>query len=203
MFGDSDLKIVSQIFLPVQHCLLSKFRRTQIKKVYAHSPSLGQCKGWLEAHLQRAAVIEVSSNTRAVELASREKASAAIGSSLAAEKYRLPILDRGLQDDPVNATVFLVLGHQCSPPTGHDSTSIMFSLGNRAGALDAALAPFRRYGINLTQIQSTPSQVKPGKYFCFVNCDGHVRQRKLARAIALLSKHCRDVKVLGSYPVAE
>src|SRR5450759_4995867 len=33
-------------------------------------------------------------------------------------------------------TAFLVLGRQCSPRTGHDCTSIMFSLGDRAGALD-------------------------------------------------------------------
>src|SRR3989449_3787032 len=32
MFVDSDLKIVSQIVLPVQHCLLSNWRRAQVKK---------------------------------------------------------------------------------------------------------------------------------------------------------------------------
>src|SRR5437870_2722139 len=36
MFVDSDLKIVAQIVLPIQHCLLSKVRLSQIKKLYAH-----------------------------------------------------------------------------------------------------------------------------------------------------------------------
>src|SRR5213594_737654 len=54
MFVDSDLKIVSQIVLPVQHCLLSKcHRRSQIKKLYAHPQSLGQCRGWVQSHLPR------------------------------------------------------------------------------------------------------------------------------------------------------
>src|SRR5947199_5798689 len=33
MFVDSDLKIVAQIILPIQHCLLSKVRLSQIKKL--------------------------------------------------------------------------------------------------------------------------------------------------------------------------
>src|SRR3974377_327727 len=40
MFADSDLKIVSQIVLPVQHCLLSKWRLSHIKKLFAHPQSL-------------------------------------------------------------------------------------------------------------------------------------------------------------------
>src|SRR5712671_4443480 len=41
MFVDSDLKIVAQIVLPVQHCLLGNCRRSQIKRLYSHPQSLG------------------------------------------------------------------------------------------------------------------------------------------------------------------
>src|SRR5712675_3748110 len=54
MFVDSDLKIVAQIILPVQHCLLSHWKRPQIKKLYAHPQSLGQCRGWVQTNLPRA-----------------------------------------------------------------------------------------------------------------------------------------------------
>src|SRR2546429_1741025 len=40
MFVDSDLKIVAQIVLRVQHCLLSNSRKTQIKKLFAHPQAL-------------------------------------------------------------------------------------------------------------------------------------------------------------------
>src|SRR4029077_4399971 len=46
MFVDSDLKIVAQIVLRIQHCLLSNGPRSQIKKLFAHPQSLGQCRGW-------------------------------------------------------------------------------------------------------------------------------------------------------------
>jgi chorismate mutase/prephenate dehydratase len=203
MFVDSDLKIVSQIILPVQHCLLSNCRRSQIKKLYAHPQSLGQCRGWVQTHLPRAEIIETSSNARSAEFAAKERFSAAIAGVLAAEKYRVPVLEQDIQDNAANATRFLVLGRQCSPPTRNDRTSLMFSIVDRVGALYRALAPFRRYRLNMTKIESRPSKRKAWEYFFFVDCDGHMEDRKVANAISLLGEHCSYVKVLGSYPNSE
>jgi chorismate mutase/prephenate dehydratase len=203
MFVDSDLKIVAQIVLPVQHCLLSKTRRTQIKKLYAHPQSLGQCRGWVQNHLPKVEIIETSSNARSAEFAAREKDSAAIAGILAAEKYRLPVLEQDIQDNVANATRFLVLGRQCTPPSGRDRTSVMFIINDEVGALYRALSPFRRYRINMTKIESRPSKRKAWEYFFFVDCDGHIHDRKVGNAIAMLSEQCSLVKVLGSYPNAE
>ena len=203
MFVDSDLKIVAQIVLRVQHCLLGNCRRPQIKKLFAHPQSLGQCRGWVQANLPRVEIIETSSNARSAELAAKEKESAAIAGVLAAEKYGLRVLEHDIQDNAANATRFLVLGRQCSPATGHDRTSLMFSIADQVGALYRALAPFRRYRINMTKIESRPSKRKAWEYFFFVDCDGHMSDRKVSKAITLLNEHCSYVKVLGSYPNAE
>src|SRR5215470_6998990 len=85
MFVDSDLKIVAQIVLPVQHCLLNHSGRSQIQKLYSHPQSLGQCRMWVQNNLPRAEIIETSSNARSAEFAAREKDSAAIAGVLAAE----------------------------------------------------------------------------------------------------------------------
>ncbi|HXP63445.1 MAG TPA: prephenate dehydratase [Dongiaceae bacterium] len=203
MFVDSDLKIVAQLVLPVQHCLLSNCHRAQIKRLYAHPQAFAQCRGWVHANLPRAEVIETSSNARSAELAAQEKRAAAIAGVLAAEKYRLSVLDRDIQDNAANATRFLVLGRQSTPPTGNDRTSLMFSVAHRAGALYSALAPFRRYRLNMTKIESRPSKRKAWEYFFFVDCDGHATDRRIAKALAQLSEHCSFVKVLGSYPNVE
>src|SRR5438034_824457 len=203
MFVDSDLKIVSQIVLPVQHCLLSRCRRVQIKKLFAHPQALAQCRAWVQNHLPRAEIIETSSNARSAEFAAREKESAAIAGVLAAEKYDLPVLEYDIQDNAANATRFLVLGRQCSPPTGKDRTSLMFSIVDQVGALYRALAPFRRYRLNMTKIESRPSKRKVWEYFFFVDCDGHRSARKVDNAIALPHEQCSFVKVLGSYPNSE
>jgi len=203
MFVDSDLKIVSQIVLPIQHCLLSNCRRPQIRKLFAHPQALAQCRSWVQNNLARAEIIETSSNARSAELAAHEKDAAAVAGMLAAEKYQLRVLETDIQDNAANVTRFLVLGRQCSPPTTQDRTSLMFSIVHEIGALHRALAPFRRYRINMTKIESRPSKRKAWEYFFFVDCDGHIRDGKVAKAIALLGQQCTLVKVLGSYPNTE
>jgi chorismate mutase/prephenate dehydratase len=203
MFVDSDLKIVAQIVLPIQQCLMSRGKRSQIKTLYVHPQSLAQCRAWIQNHLPHAELIETSSNARSAELAAAGKNCAAVGGALAAERYGLQILEADIQDNSANVTRFLVLGRRCSPPTGQDRTSVMFSIADKVGALHSALAPFRRFKINMTKIESRPSKRKAWEYFFFVDCDGHQSDRKVARAIEQLGEHCAFVKVLGSYPNSE
>jgi chorismate mutase/prephenate dehydratase len=203
MFVDSDLKIVSQIVLPIQHCLVSLRKREQIKKLFVHPQTLAQCRTWLSNNLPEVEVIETSSNARSAQLALTEKNSGAICGALAAERYKLRILECDIQDNSANATRFLVLGRQCSPSTGQDRTSVMFSIADQVGALYEALAPFRRYKLNMTKIESRPSKRKAWEYFFFVDCDGHMSEKKVARALEILAEQCNFVKVLGSYPRAE
>ena len=203
MFVDSDLKIVSQIVLRVQHCLLSDSRKAQIKKLFAHPQALAQCRAWVQNNLPRVEIIETSSNARSAELASTEDDTAAIAGLLAAEKYGLRVVEYDIQDNAANATRFLVLGRQCSPPTGRDRTSLMISLVDKVGALHRALAAFRRHRLNMTKIESRPSKRKAWEYFFFIDCDGHVSDHRVAKAIAELEQQCSFVKVLGSYPNTE
>jgi chorismate mutase/prephenate dehydratase len=203
MLVDSDLQIVSQIVMPIQQCLLSNAQRRSIKKLFSHPQALAQCRTWLQNNLPHVEIIEASSTTRAAELASQEANAAAIASSLAAERYNLRILEADIQDNTSNITRFLVLGRQCSPPTGHDRTSIVFSIAHQVGALHSALAPLRRYKINMTKIESRPNKRKAWEYYFFVDCDGHVNERKLARALQDLAKYCKFLRVLGSYPNTE
>jgi chorismate mutase/prephenate dehydratase len=52
----------------------------------------------------------------------------------------------------------------------------------------------------MTKIESRPSKRKAWEYFFFVDCDGHMTDRKVSQAIANLEEVCNFVKVLGSYP---
>jgi chorismate mutase/prephenate dehydratase len=200
MFVDSDLKIVAQIILPIQHCLVSNCRREQIRRLYTHPQTLAQCRGWIQNNLTNVEIIETSSNARSAELAAREKKAAAITGILAAEHYGLRVLENDIQDNSANATRFFVLGRQCGPPSGRDRTSFMLGINHKVGALHAALAPFRRYRLNMTKIESRPSKRKAWEYFFFVDCEGHFQDRRVVKAIAQLKEHCNLVKVLGSYP---
>jgi len=148
-------------------------------------------------------IVETSSNARSTEMAKRSRTAAAIAGQLCSEKYNLPIVEHNIQDNAANATRFLVLGRQCSPPTGKDRTSIMFSIADKSGALHDSLAPFRRLKINLTKIESRPTKRRAWRYFFFVDLDGHAKEKKIEKALGQLEQHCSFVKVLGSYPNSE
>jgi chorismate mutase/prephenate dehydratase len=201
MFVDSDLKIVSQIVLPIQYCLAGNCSGLKnIKRLHVHPQALAQCRRWVQQNLSGAEILETSSNARSAELAAKDRTAAAVTGILAAEKYGLQILEQDIQDNAANATRFLVLGRQCSPPTGDDRTSLMVSVSDKVGALHEAIAAFRRYKINMTKIESRPSKRKAWEYFFFIDCDGHAQEKKVAGAIQHLGKHCNFVKILGSYP---
>src|SRR5262249_56331849 len=99
----------------------------------------------------------------------------------------------GVEEDAVKGVRLGVRGRQCSPPTGQDRTSLMFSIVDEVGALYRALAPFRRFRINMTKIESRPSKRKAWEYFFFVDCDGHMKDLKVEKAIRLLNEHCSFV----------
>ncbi|MBM3824157.1 MAG: prephenate dehydratase [Verrucomicrobia bacterium] len=203
MFIDSDLKIVAQIVLPISHCLAGRHPRSAIRKLFVHPQTLAQCRGWLQRVFPQAELVETSSNARSAELAADTAESGALCGEFAARQYQLAVIEQDIQDRANNATRFLVLGRQCSPATGKDRTSVMISLSDQVGALHKALAPFRRHRINMTKIESRPSKRRAWEYYFFIDCDGHLSDRKVARALEQLGEHCSFVKVLGSYPCAE
>ena len=200
---DSDLKICSQVLLEISHNLLSKTTIDRIKTIYSNPQVFGQCRQWLLTHLPRAEQVEVSSTTRAAQIAAERKNSACIASTLAAKVYNLKIVKKEIEDSLHNITRFLVIANTDVVPTGKDRTSILFSIKDRVGALQEMLTPFRKNGINLTKIESRPSKRKAWDYYFFVDFEGHRLDKKVTRALSQLEDKCNTLKILGSYPIVE
>ena len=200
MFIDSDLKICSEILLEISHNLIGRCSIKSIKKVYSNPQVFGQCRRWLDSHLQRVEFVDVSTTSKAAEIASRERNACAIASVLAAEKYKLKILSRDIEDNVNNITRFLVIGLYCPSSTKKDKTSIMFSGKDRVGALHDMIAPFKKNKVNLTKIESRPSKRKAWEYYFFVDMFGHYHDANVKKALKELQKQCIFLKVLGSYP---
>lgn len=98
---------------------------------------------------------------------------------------------------------FLVLGRQPNPPSTKDRTMLLLRIEDKPGALVSALEPFKELSINLSHFASRPASKGSKDIFFFVEADGHIREMQLADLFRELSKRCRAVKVLGSYPVVE
>lgn len=203
MLVDSELKICSQIISDVAHHLLANCQKDKIRRVYSISQVFGQCRAWLHENMPGVEKIEVSSTTRAAQIAAKEKYSACIASALAAKVYKLRVIASGIEDSPNNITRFLIIGKTDVPPTGHDRTSVMFSIKDKVGALHDMLLPFKKYGINLTKIESRPSKKKAWNYYFFVDLDGHKDNPRIKKALLELEDRSKFIKILGSYPLGE
>lgn len=201
MFVDSELKICAQVILDIAHNLLAICPKDKIKRVYSNPQVFGQCRIWLQENLAAVEKIEVSSTTRAAQIATKEKYSACIASLLAAKVYKLKVIASDIEDSPHNITRFLVIGKTDVPATGQDRTSIMFSIKDKVGALHDMLVPFKKYEINLTKIESRPSKKKAWDYYFFVDLDGHHQNPSVKKALLELEDKCKFLKVLGSYPI--
>lgn len=200
---DSDLRICSQILLPISHSLMSNADISKIKKIYSKWEVFGQCRNWLHENLPKAELIPTQSTTLAAQKIVKEKNAAAIGSSLAAKINNLTIIRKDIQDVSHNTTRFLVISKQDVPPTGKDRTSILFSIKDKVGALHAMLTPFYRNKINLSKIESRPSKKRAWDYYFFVDIEGHRLDKNVKSALNQLEGMCKYLKILGSYPVLE
>lgn len=199
----SPLKVCGEVMLPVHQCLLSlDADLAGIKRVFSHPQSLGQCQGWLNAHLPDAERVPVSSNAEAAAMAAGQPHSAAVAGRQAAEHYSIAVRAENIEDDPRNTTRFLVIGNQDVAASGSDKTSLIMSAPNRPGAVHDLLAPLARHGVSMTKFESRPARSGLWEYVFFMDVEGHQADAKVAIALAELKQAAAFVKVLGSYPVA-
>jgi chorismate mutase/prephenate dehydratase len=202
MLVESDLKIVAQVYLPIEHCLISEGTLATIKQVHSKDQALGQCREWLHKNFEKVDLVEASSTGKAVQIAKGNPELAAIAGSLAAESFDVPIVQKSIQDRSDNFTRFLIVGERSSSPIGNgkDKTSIVLSISDQVGALGAALSPFSSRNINLCKIESRPSRKKAWDYFFFIDFIGHYEEPIIQEAIQELEQSNPMVKWLGSYP---
>ncbi|MGC6426696.1 MAG: prephenate dehydratase [Akkermansiaceae bacterium] len=205
LFVESPLRICAQILLRIENGLMAAISRAEIKTLYSHPQVFGQCRSWILQNFPEADLVEVSSTTKAAQLAKQNAAdgAAALGGELAAEMHGLTMLETSIQDRATNTTRFLVIGEETCPPTGKDRTSLLFSVHDRPGSLVKALQAFDSFEINMSKIESRPSKQKDWEYIFYVDLAGHCEDPELQKALATLETHCSVVKTLGSYPDVE
>ena len=200
MFLHSPLHICSERLLPIRHHLLALSAPKDISKIYSHPQSFAQCSQWLHQNLPNIQQVEVASTSVAAEIASKEPKSAAIASSLASEIYKIPIVADSIMDNPNNTTRFLVIGNQSAQNSGNDRTSILFGINDEVGALCQILNILESNQINMSKIDSFPSQHKPWEYVFFADLDVHVEDSNVQIALKEITDQCLFLKVLGAYP---
>ncbi len=205
LIHETDLRIAGETVIPIQHYLVGRagLALHEIRVLYGHPQSLGQCRRFIERCLPGVATVASLSNSAApAEALADERPAAAIGTLRAAQLVGATVLARDIQDRSGNVTRFIALGTHDHPPTGDDKTSFCFGFDreDRPGALVDALQELASVGINMTKLESRPSKEVLGQYIFLVDINGHREEPVVAAALERIRTKTGLFKVFGSYP---
>lgn len=206
---DQQLLIQREVEIDIEHCLLARPGASLDDIVTVHSipVATAQCHGFLRRHLPAAEVVPATSTAAAAQWVAeqRELMAAAIAPAIAAQRYGLNIVARGIEDHAGNRTRFVLVGREGIPaPTGHDRTAlVVYQRADEPGSLISILQEFAARRVNLSNLISRPTKEGGLGDYCFViYAEGHVADELVADALRALHSKQGHVKFLGSYPAA-
>ena len=206
LLPDSGLFIIGEHFQRVEHCLLGPRGASvaDVRRVHSHAVALGQVRRII-AELGAEAVVEADTAGSAKMVADwGRREDAAVASSLAAEIYGLDILRANVEDATHNTTRFFVTAKSARPQPADAEvmTTFVFRVRNVPAALYKALGGFATNGVNMTKLESYQKGASFAATTFFADIEGAPGDAAIDRAIEELAFHCKDLRILGSYPQA-
>lgn len=202
----SDMQIAGEHKLRISHSLVALPGKSvgDIKEVMSHPIALMQCETFLDT-LQGVKIVEHEDTALAAkEVRDKQmRSTAAICSSLAAEKYGLQVLASGIETNKRNFTRFLILAQgemlrEVQKENHINKSSLVFVLPHNEGSLSQVLSVLSFYNINLTRIQSLPIIGSEWEYQFYIDLtftDYNRYRQSIDAIMPLISR----LKVLGEY----
>jgi prephenate dehydratase len=201
---EHDLRIQAEVILRVQHTLMAApgVKLADLKRVRSSQQSLNQCEKFINRYgLEQIPAFDTAGSAR--DLAESPEADlGVIASKLAADIYKLDILQEEIEDTPFNYTRFFVLGNEDPPRAQRSKTSLIFTARHLPGSLYHCLGEFAERNLNLTKIESRPRRNRPWQYLFYLDFEGHWQDPVAEAALLGLLRQAGFVKMLGSYPMA-
>lgn len=198
------LNIFAEVILKVSHCLMAlpgqKF--TDITTIHSHPQALAQCEQFLsKLKVEIVPSYDTAGSAKMIK-EKKLKNCAAIASRRAADIYSLEILAPEIETSANNYTRFVAVSKRKAKPAQRNKTSLVFATEHRPGSLYRILGIFATRNINLTKLESRPSQIKPWEYVFYADFEGHLDGEVYQEAMRELQKETTFIKILGSYPQA-
>jgi len=209
LLRESGCMIIGEHKLRIEHNLavLPGQKIEDIDEVYSHPIALMQCEDFLDGHRHIKAIESEDTALSAKDIADNKLTRrGAICSALAAEKYGLEIIAKGIETNKRNFTRFLIiaepkLAEELTEGVVLNKSSLVFTLPHEEGSLAKVLSILSFYHVNLTKIQSLPIIGEEWKYQFYINLtfNDYTRYRQSLEAIIPLTK---DFQILGEYKEA-
>jgi chorismate mutase/prephenate dehydratase len=198
----SNLKIIAELEVKERLSLFSHSGGLgDIDRIYSDAHSFIRSSAWLRANLPGVEEVLVESLADALKKFRAHPKAALIGLERLSAREDVHVAASGIESEVGADTRFIVLGSKTPPTSGHDKTSLLCSVEERAGALRELLQPFSMRGITMLKIESRPMRGRAWEYVFFIDVLGHQDEPKIADAIKELTNLSSYLKVLGSYPL--
>ena len=207
LLPESELAIVGEHFLAITHCLMAlpEAGDGPFEAAYSHPQALGQSRHFLRAR----GIVPLSyADTAGAAAYVAELGNprlAAIAPKPAAALYGLRIVAEAVEDAHDNTTRFVVLAkHALDPvPQGAQTmTSFVFEVKNIPAALYKALGGFATNGVNMTKLESYQRGATFAATTFYADIVGAPGDPAVDRALEELAFHCKQLRMLGTYPLA-
>jgi prephenate dehydratase len=201
----SNMKIIGEIYLRIKQNLVALPGQTidDIKEVYSHPMAILQCQIFFDNYPHIKLIDSIDTALSAKDIRDKNlKGVAAIASLMAAEKYKLQIIQESIEANKMNYTRFLILadtkGHQHRPDALVNKASISFDLAHEIGSLSKILSILSYYNINLTKIQSMPIMGKDWEYQFYVDVT-FLDYKIYRQSLDAIRHFTSDLNILGEY----
>lgn len=205
LLPESGLSIVGEHFLSIEHSLMG-LGSGPFTAAYSHPQALGQSRRYLRERGIVPMAYADTAGAAAFVAEQGDPAACAIAPKLAAELYGLEIVEDNVEDAHDNTTRFVVLARAPLDPATLASapamTTFVFEVKNIPAALYKALGGFATNGVNMTKLESYQSGASFAATKFFVDIVGAPGDEAIDRALAELAFHCKDLRMLGTYPQA-
>lgn len=202
LLQEYDLKIIGDITIRIKHALITHEDADlkSITKILAPAPVFSECGNFLKQY-PNADLVPVKATSSAVRRVkeSGDAASAAIGSAMAADIFDMVVRAESIEDNPRNYTRFAVIAREYTGTRKVSKTSIIFSTGNRPGALFEVMKVFSQYRINLVKLESRPILGKPWEYMFYADLEADILSEELTPLMAELKEKSEVMRILGRY----
>lgn len=204
LLPSTNLHIVGEYFHKVEHCLfgIKGAKISDLRTVYSHTQALMQCRKTIR-QLGLEPIMHPDTALAGRDIAAwADISKGAVCSELAGALYGLELLQKNIEDDARNQTLFVTISREPVDPDPEREkvlTSIIFKVRSIPAALYKSLGGFATNGVNLVKLESYIGSGMQGSAQFFITFEGHPRERGVQLALEELGFFSQKTQLLGVY----
>lgn len=206
LLKNTNLSIIGELLLPINHCLLTKNQNDleKIKKVYSHPQSFQQCSNFIK-NFEKWKLEYTDSTAAAMQIVSsmEDTSIAALGNENSGKLYNLKVIKKNIANYKKNITRFVVLANMPIFVSQNipSKTTLIISINQQSGSLVEALVVFRENNINISKLVSRPISENPWEEMFYIDIKSNLFSKEMQKSLNKLYVITKSIKILGCYPI--